>query len=120
MKTTPEPMNASAVFCPNMDCCARGNIGAGNIVIHERARPRYRCKTCGKSFSASQGTLFEGLRKPRSLIVIVVTLLTYGCPVQAIVHALDLDERTVAAWRDRAGAQCQKVQIGRASCRERV
>jgi len=110
MKTTTEKMNASSVFCPNEDCCARGKIGEGNIVIHERARPRYRCKTCGKTFSAFQGTMFEGLRKPKSLIVIVVTLLTYGCPVQAIVHALDLDERTVAAWRDRAGVQCQRVQ----------
>ncbi len=44
-----------------------------------------------------------------ALIVIVVTLLTYGCPVQAIVHAFGLDERTVADWRDRAGAHCQKV-----------
>lgn len=78
-------------------------------MIHERARPRYRCKACGKRFSAFQGTMFEGLRKPKSLIVIVITLLTYGCPLQAIVHALDLDERTVAAWRDRAGLQCQKV-----------
>jgi IS1 family transposase len=76
-------------------------------VIHERIRPRYRCKTCGKTFSAYQGTLFAGLRKPKSLIVIVITLLTYGCPVQAIVHALGLDERTVAAWRDRAGNHCQ-------------
>ena len=84
-------------------------MGAGNIVIHERARPRYRCKACGKRFSAFQGTMFEGLRKPKNLIVIVVTLLTYGCPIQAIVHALDLDERTVATWRDRAGVQCQKV-----------
>src|SRR5712664_1706277 len=109
MKTTQEPMNASAVFCPNLDCCARGKIGAGNIVIHERARPRYRCKSCGKTFSAYQGTMFEGLRKPKSLIVIVVTLLTYGCPVQAIVHAFDLDERTVASWRDRAGAHCEQV-----------
>ncbi len=41
--------------------------------------------------------------------MIVVTLLAYGCPVQAIVQALDLDERTVAAWRDRAGVQCQRV-----------
>src|SRR5258708_6343658 len=49
------------------------------------------------------------LRKPKSLVVIVVTLLSYGCPIQAIVHALELDERTVAAWRDRAGLQCQKV-----------
>jgi IS1 family transposase len=29
--------------------------------------------------------------------------------VQAIVHAFDLDERTVASWRDRAGAHCEQV-----------
>ena len=53
--------------------------------------------------------MFEGLRKPSELIVIVVTLLAFGCPVQAIVQAFDLDERTVASWRDRAGQQCQRV-----------
>src|SRR5437764_4825181 len=58
---------------------------------------------------ARRGTMFEGLRKPMDLMVIVVTLLTYGCPVQAIVHAFDLDERTVASWRDRAGAHCEQV-----------
>jgi len=88
---------------------ARGQIGQGNIVIHGRKRPRYRCTRCGKTFSAKTGTMLEGLRKPTELIVIVVTLMTYGCPIQAIVHAFGLDERTVAAWRDRAGAHCQKV-----------
>lgn len=53
--------------------------------------------------------MFEGLRKPTELIVIVVTLLSYGCPLQAIVHAFGLDERTVAFWRDRAGTHCQQV-----------
>ena len=53
--------------------------------------------------------MFVGLRKPEELIVIVVTLLAYGCPVQAIVHALELDERTVARWQERAGAHCRKV-----------
>ncbi len=33
----------------------------------------------------------------------------FGCPVQAIVQAYGLDERTVASWRDRAGKQCQRV-----------
>jgi IS1 family transposase len=47
--------------------------------------------------------MMEGLRKPPELIVVVITLLTYGCPIQAIVHAFGLDERTVASWRDRAG-----------------
>ncbi len=53
--------------------------------------------------------MFEGLRKPKTLIIIVVTLLAYGCPIQAIVQAFSLDERTVASWRDRAGKQCQQV-----------
>ncbi len=43
------------------------------------------------------------------VIVIVVTLLAFGCPVQAIVQAYSLDERTIASWRDRAGKQCQRV-----------
>jgi len=54
--------------------------------------------------------MLEGLRKPTELIVTVVILLAYGCPIQAIVHAYGLDERTVANWRDRAGRHCQKVR----------
>jgi transposase-like protein/IS1 family transposase len=108
-KSTPEPMNPSKAFCPNATCSARGQRGLGTIVIHDRKRQRYRCKACRKTFSARRGTMFEGLRRPMDLIVIVVTLLSYGCPIQAIVHAFGLDERTVADWRDRAGAHCQQV-----------
>ena len=108
-KSTPEPMNPSKAFCPNTMCSARGQREAGNIVIHDRKRQRYRCKECKQTFSARRGTMFEGLRKPVDLMVIVVTLLTYGCPIQAIVHAFGLDERTVAAWRDRAGVHCHQV-----------
>jgi transposase-like protein len=54
--------------------------------------------------------MLEGLRKPAELIFIVVGLLSYGCPLQAIVQVFGLDERTVASWRDRAGQQCQRVQ----------
>lgn len=53
--------------------------------------------------------MFEGLRTATELVVIIVTLLAFGCPVQAIVRAYGLDERTVASWRDRAGKQCQRV-----------
>jgi transposase-like protein/IS1 family transposase len=102
-------MDASKQFCPNEACSARGQKAQGTIIIHDRKRQRYRCKACKHTFSARRGTMLEGLRKPMDLIVIVVTLLTYGCPVQAIVHAFGLDERTVADWRDRAGAHCQKV-----------
>jgi hypothetical protein len=39
----------------------------------------------------------------------VVVLLAYGCPVQAIVKAFGLDERTVSDWHERAGRHCQSV-----------
>lgn len=41
--------------------------------------------------------MFEGLRKLSELIVIVVTLLAYDYPLQAIVHAYGLDKRTIAS-----------------------
>src|SRR5713101_6307897 len=66
-------------------------------------------RAVGRRGAAQAGTMFEGLRKPKALIVIVVTLLAYGCPIQAIVQAFGLDERTVASWRDRAGKHCQQV-----------
>jgi IS1 family transposase len=53
--------------------------------------------------------MMEGLRKPTELIVVVITRLSYGCPLQAIVQAFGLDERTVASWRDRAGRHCQRL-----------
>jgi IS1 family transposase len=53
--------------------------------------------------------MMEGLRTPTELLVIVVSLLSYGCPIQAIVHAYGVDERTVAAWQKRAGKHCQQV-----------
>src|SRR3989440_3347950 len=109
MEKQTEPMDASKQCCPNAACCARGQMGAGNIRIHGHHPQRYRCHTCQKTFSARRGTMMEGLRKPSDVIVIVVTLLAYGCPIQAIVHAFELDERTVASWRDRAGKQCEKV-----------
>lgn len=109
MKTTETQKDASQLFCPNWDCPARGKTGAGNLVSHGKKRKRYKCKTCGKTFSVHRGTMLEGLRKEEELIVQVVTLLAYGCPRQAIVHAFELDERTVARWQERAGQQCQRV-----------
>src|SRR6266516_7743931 len=109
MQTSSEPMDTSKQCCPNAACSARGQKGEGTISMHDRKRQRYRCKICKETFSARRGTMLEGLRKPTELIVVVVTLIAYGCPIQAIVHAFGLDERTVASWRDRAGRHCQQV-----------
>jgi transposase-like protein len=105
----PQKVDARSQFCPNLECPSRGLIGQGNIVSHGSKRPRYKCKTCGKTFSVTAGTVLAGLHKPTQLIMIVITLLAYGCTIQAIVHTFGLDERTVANWQYRAGKHCEAI-----------
>ncbi|HYN64299.1 MAG TPA: hypothetical protein VES36_06805 [Candidatus Limnocylindrales bacterium] len=102
-------MDPQAQFCPNPDCPARGQVGQGNIRVHSHKERRYRCATCGRTFAATTGTPFFRLKRAADLVTTVLTLLCHGCPLQAIVAAFGLDERTVAAWQARAGQHCQRV-----------
>jgi transposase-like protein/IS1 family transposase len=102
-------MNASEQFCSNAHCPSVGLIGQGNIRVHSYPERRYRCYTCRKTFSHTTGTPLFGLKKGLALFEVVITLLAWGCPIQAIVMAFALDERTVASWRDKAGAHCEKI-----------
>ena len=63
----------------------------------------------GGPFAETVETPFYRLHKPAELAVLVLTLLSHGCPTQAIVAAFGLDERTVARWLGSAGRHCQRV-----------
>lgn len=66
-----------------------------------------RC--AGRPLRLQKGTIFYRLKHEAQLVIIVLTLLAYGCPRQAIVAAYGLDERTVKSWGQRAGEHCQQV-----------
>jgi len=102
-------MDPSTVFCGTETCPDKGRVGAGNSGIHSQKKQRYRCKTCGDTFSATTGTPYYRLHKEAWLMTVVLILLAQGCPPQAIVAAFGLDERTVTAWLHRAGAHCAAV-----------
>jgi len=105
-------MDPSEVFCPNMDCVARGQEGKGNIKIHSQKEKRYKCKECKKTFSETKGTPYYRIHKLKQvidLVAVVITLLANGCPLQAIAAAFGLDERTISDWRDRAGSHSEEV-----------
>jgi transposase-like protein/IS1 family transposase len=103
-------MDPTTTFCPNVACPARGQTGQGNIGIHSCKDKRFICTECHKTFSATKGTAFYRLRTSAETVSLVVTLLAPGCPLQAIVVAFGYDERTVAGWVARGGAQGQAVQ----------
>ena len=106
-------MDPRQQFCHNPGCPARGQVGQGNIGVHSQAEQRYVCHTCGRTFAATTGTAFYRLRSGADQMTLVLTLLSHGCPPQAIVAAFGLDERTVAAWLARAGTHGQAVHAHR-------
>ncbi len=104
--------------CLNPYGLRRGEAGADDIRARPRQRRRSRCTACGRTFAATRNTPYYRLHTSLDLVTLVQTLLTYGCPRQAVVAAYGLDERTVADWQQRAGRHSQRfhelhVQQGR-------
>jgi len=102
-------MNPQEIFCPMIACPARGQVGKGNIHIHSLQDKRCFCNVCGQTFTTTKGTIFYRLRSNPETVMCVIVLLAYGCPLQAIVKAFLLDERTVRDWQKRAGQHCQQI-----------
>ena len=90
-------MDLEKIFCPNIACPARGQVGQGNISSHSQKEKRCVCNVCDKTFAVSKGTLFYRLRTEPQIVMWVIVLLAYGCPLQAIVKAFGFDQRTVKA-----------------------
>ncbi len=99
------PMRPELVVCPKSDCGASDRID-----VHAHKKRQYICHACGKTFAETTGTLRYDLKHPAWLVVLVLTVLAYGCPVPAIVMAFGLDERTVADWQLKAGQHAKQVQ----------
>lgn len=65
-------MDPQTVFCHNITCPARGQVGEGNIGIHSRKEHRYICKVCGTTFTENKGTVFYRLRTAKIMSHVVV------------------------------------------------
>jgi len=111
-------MNPQNVFCPNLDCPARGQLGKGNIGVQSQQEKRYICHECGQTFSATKGSIFYWLHTDPQTVLLVIALLVYGCPLKAIVKAFGFDERTVKGWWQRAGRHGQAVHEERVGGRQ--
>jgi transposase-like protein len=98
-------MHPELVVCPNSACQATARIG-----VHSHKQRRYICHGCKTTFADTTGTMLYGLKHPIALVLLVLSLLAYGCPVPAIVATFELDERTIADWQAKAGRHAKTVQ----------
>ena len=102
-------MSPQPLFCLNLTCSSRGLVDAGNIRLHSGLDQRFLCTTCNTTFASTKGTLFYRLKIDPKIVLLVLALLAYGCPLQAIVRAFGFDERTVTNWQKKAGEHCKAM-----------
>jgi transposase-like protein len=102
-------MNPHEVWCPNVACPARGQAGPGTIGVHSKKERRYRCQVCPKTFGARTGTRFHRRRTDAALIILVITLVSWGCPLVALEQAFGLQPQTVRDWLEAAGVHAEAV-----------
>jgi transposase-like protein len=102
-------MDPHEVFCLNLECPARGQVGRGNIRVLSQQEQRYECSLCGRTASVRKGTPFYRCRVAAEIIIQVLILVTHGCPIPAIEAAFGFQARTVRRWVKVAGEHCEQI-----------
>ncbi len=100
--------------CPNEECPHFGEQGKGNIVLHGFAklkrgrRRRYRCTSCGRTFSSTMNTAYYRLQCTRRSFEHVVHMSVEGVSKSAIARITGLSWNTVARWLERAAETARR------------
>ena len=103
------PLNPDLMVCPH---CGEDE----RIWIHSQKERRFKCNRCNRTFAESRGTILFNKRYPNWVVLLVLALLSGGCPVQAIVFAFKINEQTVTSWQVAAGQYVQLVQDQKVCC----
>ena len=79
----------AGTFCPNINRPSYGQVNAGNLINygHNNAgTQRRKCKTCGKPFAVTRGTIFYRCRTPRKEILEALAMLAERMSISAVAR----------------------------------
>ena len=100
-------------FCWNQNCPDCGKVEHGNIVKFGRTKKgtqRYRCKTCGKTFVETKGTVFYGRHHSQETILECLAWLAERNRLAAIRRVKGIKEETVLDWLRAAAKQVEAIE----------
>ncbi len=109
----PRQQGAIRQSCPNTKCQMYGQSGKGNVILYgffrlKRAkRRRYRCKTCGRTFCSTAGTVYHRIHRSRNTFDEVCSLSVNGVSKSTIASVKRLSWNTVSRWLERAAQAAQ-------------
>lgn len=111
-----EKFAQSGDFCPNEDCPDYGKLQTGqqqNIKKSGKTAKgvqRYQCKTCGKTFTETFGTIFYRKRTPEHEILETLAFLAEGSRISTLSRVKGHKEDTILQWLREAARHAEQVE----------
>jgi transposase-like protein len=104
-------------FCPNRDCPDYGKLQSDQSPRNlkklgktKRGVQRYQCKTCGKTFTETTGTIFYRKHARSDEILEVLALLAEGNRISTITRVKGIKEDTILRWLREAAHHAQELE----------
>ena len=104
-------------FCPYEACPdyqkLQSDQGKPNIIKAGKTRKgaqRFRCKTCGKYFVETTGTIFYRKRTPEHEILETLALLAEGNRISSLTRVKGHKEDTILEWLREAAQHAQALE----------
>lgn len=100
-------------FCPKRGCGDYGERQNGNIIKFGKTkagRQRYRCQSCGGTFTETKGTVFYRKRTPDREIIETLALIAEGSRISSVARVKGHKEDTVAEWLREAGEHSEAIE----------
>ena len=104
-------------FCPNQACPdyqrLQSRQSKANIIKAGKTRQgvqRFRCRTCGKYFVETTGTIFYRKRTPEHEILETLALLAEGNRISSLTRVKGHKEDTILSWLREAAQHTEAVE----------
>ena len=112
-----EKLTQTKDFCPNAACPDYGKLQADQSKANlkkigktPRGVQRYQCKTCGKTFTETKGTIFYRKHAQQDEILEVLALLAEGTRISTLTRVKGIKEDTILSWLREAAQQAEAVE----------
>lgn len=103
-------------FCPNQACPDYGKLQSDQAQANlkkigktPRGVQRHQCKTCGKTFTETKGTLFYRKHVSEDEILEVLALLAEGNRISTLARVKGYQEDTILRWLREAAQHAEKI-----------
>lgn len=104
-------------FCPNQVCPDYGKLQSDQaqpnlkkLCKTKRGVQRYQCKTCGKTFTETTGTIFFRKHAQAEEIMEVLALIAEGSRISSITRVKGIKEDTILRWLREAAKHTKEVE----------